>query len=360
MKNLKKIFKEKKVLITGHTGFKGSWLTLWMNIMGAEVFGISKNYNTKPSHAKLLKFDKKIKQKFFNIQNKKKLKEVINSFKPDFIFHLAAQALVHESYDSPLNTWKTNTIGTINLLESIRDYKKKCVVIIITSDKCYKNFEIKRGYSENDVLGGDDPYSASKAAADIAIQSYTKSYFSMKDNNVRIAIARAGNVVGGGDWSERRLIPDCVKSWAKKQRVVLRSPNSTRPWQHVLEALAGYLFLAKNLKQNNKLHGQAFNFGPANKNNFKVIDVVKLMKKNWDNVSWKIEKNNKSFKESKLLKLNSSKAGKILGWKNILSFRNTVEHVSKWYNDFYNKKIDSMIISTKQIKDYEKKISRFL
>ena len=275
MKKFRNIFNKKKVLITGHTGFKGSWLSLWMCLLGANVLGISKNFVTKPSHAKFLNFNENIDQHFFDIQNQKKLKKIINSFKPDFIFHLAAQALVHQSYKEPFETWKTNTFGTLNLLECLKNIKKNCVAIIITSDKCYKNLEIKRGYNENDKLGGDDPYSASKAAADIAIQSYIKSYFSSKKTKVRIGIARAGNVIGGGDWSENRLIPDCIKSWSKNKVATLRSPNSTRPWQHVLEALSGYLFFASHLKIKSCLHGEIFNFGPAKQNNYRVIEVVK-------------------------------------------------------------------------------------
>ena len=359
MKKFRNIFNKKKVLITGHTGFKGSWLSLWMCLLGANVLGISKNFVTKPSHAKFLNFNENIDQHFFDIQNQKKLKKIINSFKPDFIFHLAAQALVHQSYKEPFETWKTNTFGTLNLLECLKNIKKNCVAIIITSDKCYKNLEIKRGYNENDKLGGDDPYSASKAAADIAIQSYIKSYFSSKKTKVRIGIARAGNVIGGGDWSENRLIPDCIKSWSKNKVATLRSPNSTRPWQHVLEALSGYLFFASHLKIKSSLHGEIFNFGPAKQNNYRIIEVVKLMEKKWKNVKWIIKQKKNRLKESKLLKLNSSKANNILKWENKLSFQETISLVISWYIEFYSNKKGIKLFSENQIREYEKKLSKF-
>jgi len=351
-----KIFKNKKIIITGHTGFKGSWLTLWMTMLGANVLGISKNNPTRPSHLKLLKLDNKIKEKKIDIRNIKLLKKTFKKFNPDFVFHLAAQALVHNSYEDPLNTWSTNTIGTINVLESLRELKKKCVAVLITSDKSYKNIEIERGYKEGDLLGGKDPYSASKASAEMAIQSYIESFFKNNNNKVLIAVARAGNVIGGGDWSENRLIPDCIKSWSRNKKVILRSPNSTRPWQHVLEAISGYLYLAVNLSKNHKLHGEVFNFGPTNLNNYNVLSVVKLMKTFWKNVDWQINKK-KIFFESKLLKLNSNKAKKLLKWNNKLSFKDTIKLVALWYRDYYNKKKSRITkLSSDQILNYEKKL----
>ena len=287
----KNIFKNKKVLITGHTGFKGSWLSIWMHSLGANVLGISKNIPTYPSHYQLTGLDKIIKSKQLDLKDKKKLKKIIEDFKPDFIFHLAAQAIVKNSYVNPINTWESNLNGTIHLLESIK-HIKKIVVILITSDKVYKNLEIKRGYSENDLLGGIDPYGASKSATEIAIKSYIKSYFTNRRNKVLIAVARAGNVIGGGDWSENRLVPDCMKAWLKNKEVLIRNSNSTRPWQHVLEVLSGYISLAYKLNFNQKIHGQAFNFGPKNKN-YKVIEILKKIKKYglWQNGKTILKKN---------------------------------------------------------------------
>ena len=243
----KKIFKNKKVIVTGHTGFKGTWLSLWLNTMGAKVLGISKNIPTDPSHFKSINLKKKIKNSKINICNYNKLSNVFKKYQPDFVFHLAAQSLVKKSYLNPIETWHSNTIGTLNVLESLKQIKKKVYVVIITSDKSYKNLEISRGYKEDDLLGGKDPYSASKGSAEFAIQSYIKSFFSNKKNNVFISVARAGNVIGGGDWSTDRLIPDCIKSYSNNKVAAIRSPNSTRPWQHVLEVIYGYLTLASKI-----------------------------------------------------------------------------------------------------------------
>jgi len=348
------IFKKKVVIVTGHTGFKGSWLTQWLLLLGAKVIGISNNVPSKPSHFESLNLKNEIIDKNIDIRNLGLLEKVFKKYKPDYVFHLAGQSIVKKSFTDPIYTWQTNTIGTLNILESLRKLKKKCFVVLITSDKSYKNVEIKRGYKENDILGGHDPYSASKAGAELAIQSYIKSFFPINKTRVFISVARAGNVIGGGDWSNYRLIPDCIKSWIKNKNVVLRNPKSTRPWQHVLEAVWGYLLLAANLKKNEKLHGEAFNFGPVVKNNYSVLQVVKIMKKNWKKVSWKIinpKKNN--FYESSLLKLNSNKAEKKIKWKCILTFSETMEMVTNWYKDYDKnpRKIYNMTID--QIRKYE-------
>ena len=286
MRNNLKVFKNKRILITGHTGFKGSWLSLWFKNLGADVMGVSIDIPTKPSHFQLINLEKKVKNKFIDITDLKKLKKIFINFKPDYVFHLAAQSLVKKSYKNPLLTYYTNAIGTLNVVESLKSLKNNCIAIIITSDKSYKNLEIKRGYKEEDELGGADPYSSSKASAELIIQSYFKSYLADK-KNIRIAIARAGNVIGGGDWSENRLIPDCVRSWSKNKKVAIRNPDATRPWQHVLDALYGYIILSLNLRKNRKLNGQAFNFGPGLNNNYKVIEVLTLVKKLWQNIFWK-------------------------------------------------------------------------
>ena len=341
-------FKNKKIIITGHTGFKGSWLCLWLHFLGAKIVGVSKNIPTKPSNFSVNNINRIVKNKFCNIQNLKKIDKIIKDNKPDYIFHLAAQSLVKKSYNHPYETWLSNLVGTINILESLRDYKKKCIVVLITSDKSYKNIEIKRGYKEDDRLGGTDPYSASKGATEIAIQSYIRSFF--KDDRIRIAVGRAGNVIGGGDWSENRLIPDCIKCWSKNKKVKIRNANSTRPWQHVLEALSGYLSLASNLKKNNKIHGEVFNFGPSNLNDFKVISLLNNFKKIWKNASWKNDKK-KLFIESNLLKLNSNKAKKILKWKSVLTFKEIISFTADWYKCFYdNKGIEAF--SKNQIKKF--------
>ena len=347
-------FKNKKIIVTGHTGFKGSWLTLWLSEIGANVLGISKDVPTKPSHYKLLNLEKKIKSKKIDIQNLKKIKKTIKNFKPDYIFHLAAQSIVKKSYMNSIETWKTNLMGTVNILESLKEVKKETVTIIITSDKCYKNIETTRGYKENDVLGGDDPYGASKSAAEIAINSYIKSFFNNKNNKNYIASTRAGNVIGGGDWSENRLLPDCIKSWISRKSPKIRNPNSTRPWQHVLEVIYGYLLLAKKIKENKKLHGQSFNFGPNMRHNFRVLDVLKKSKIYWKDIDWKTEKK-KSFKENVLLNLNNTKAKKYLSWKPALNFEKTIKLTIDWYKYYcINKKGSIFQKSVDQIKIYKK------
>ena len=355
MKNNLKVFKNKRILITGHTGFKGSWLSLWFKNLGADVMGVSIDIPTKPSHFRLINLEKKVKSKFLDITDLKELKKIFISFKPDYVFHLAAQSLVKKSYKNPLLTYYTNAIGTLNVMESLKSLKNNCIAVIITSDKSYKNLEIKRGYKEEDELGGADPYSSSKASAELIIQSYFKSYLVDK-KNIRLAVARAGNVIGGGDWSENRLIPDCVRSWSKNKKVIIRNPDATRPWQHVLDALYGYIILSLNLRKNRKFNGQAFNFGPGLNNNYKVIDVLTLVKKLWPNIFWKTIKLKKKEFESSLLKLNSSKANLVLKWKCNLNFRESIYFTTEWYKYFYTKKKNMYDFSIKQINLYIKKL----
>ena len=350
---MKNLFKNKKIIITGHTGFKGSWLTLWLNRLGADILGLSIDTPTLPSHFKLLNL-KKIKSKKIDVSNFKKLNKEIKKFKPDFIFHLAAQAIVKKSYLNPIQTFNTNLMGTVNLLHSLKENKKETVSIIITSDKTYKNIETQKGYKENDTLGGEDPYGASKSAADIAVKCYVKSFFNKKNNKNLIAVARAGNVIGGGDWSDGRLIPDCMRSWLIRKTVNIRNPNATRPWQHVLDVVNGYLTLAVSLKKNKKLHGEAFNFGPDMNKNYKVIDILKKSKKNWPSIKWKIMAKHK-FKENYLLNLNNNKARRIIKWEPVLDINNTIKLTIDWYKNYLKKNKDSIKKqSLKQIKDFEK------
>ena len=359
MASLKNYFKNKKILITGHTGFKGAWLCLALSTFGANILGISKGIPTKPSLFLSSKLNKKVKTKFMDITNLNLLKKTIISFKPDLIFHLAAQSLVKNSFLDPINTFQSNSIGTLNILESCRSLNNKCNIIIITSDKCYKNIEIKKGYRETDRLGGADPYSASKASAEIILYSYFNSFIKRK-KNLRLGICRAGNVVGGGDWSNDRLVPDIIKSWSKNNAVKIRSLKSTRPWQHVLEAIFGYLLFCYKLNKKLKLNGEAFNFGPNSKHNFSTKEVLSKMKKLWPKKS-KIEiKKKTNFKESTLLKLNCNKAKILLKWKPILSFHSTFKLTLDWYINFYFKKGDVFKYSKFQINKYnnqfEKKI----
>ncbi|MDB2389757.1 CDP-glucose 4,6-dehydratase [Alphaproteobacteria bacterium] len=355
---MEKIYKNKNVVVTGHTGFKGSWLVAWLKQMGASVSGIALDPPSIPSHYDVSKLAEGIQDHRIDIRNVGAIEQAIFRAKPDFLFHLAAQPIVGASYDDPIETWSTNVMGTINVLEALRKIQHKCSAVIITSDKCYDNVEWEWGYRENDDLGGPDPYSASKGAAELAIRSYVKSYFSGDDNTIRIVSARAGNVIGGGDWAENRIVPDCVQSWSKNEIVELRNPHSTRPWQHVLEPLGGYLQLGALLSQNHQLHGEAFNFGPQAQQNHSVLELVEQMSISWSEVRWaECEPQSSKFFESGLLKLNCDKALHLLNWHAVLNFEETVALTADWYRSFYVDPNSIQDVTHKQINDYAKKLS---
>ena len=351
-------YRNKNVLVTGHTGFKGSWLVAWLKQMGASVTGIALDPPSIPSHYDASKLAEGIQDHRIDIRNIGAIEQAILEGKPDFLFHLAAQPIVGASYDDPIETWSTNVMGTINVLEALRKIQNNCSAVIITSDKCYDNVEWEWGYRENDALGGPDPYSASKGAAELAIRSYVKSYFSGDDNTIRIASARAGNVIGGGDWAENRIVPDCVQSWSKNEIVELRNPHSTRPWQHVLEPLGGYLQLGALLSQNHRLHGEAFNFGPQAQQNHSVLELVQQMSRSWSEVRWaECEPQPSQFYESGLLKLNCDKALHFLNWHAVLDFEETVGLTADWYRAFYADPSTIQDVTHNQINDYAKKLS---
>ncbi len=333
------IFANKKVLITGCTGFKGSWLSIWLHLLGAKIYGLALEPPTNPSLYVEAKLKNIVDNKVINIKDADKVSALIKNIEPDFIFHLAAQPLVKYSYLEPIETWQTNLMGTVNILDSLRLLDKKCIGVIITSDKCYENQEWEWGYRETDQLGGSDPYSASKGASELAFSSYYRSFFSDKSlTKIRIASARAGNVIGGGDWAENRIVPDCIKAWVKNSTVEIKSPNSTRPFQHVLEPLSGYISLAQKLNSDDNISGQSFNFGPASNSNYKVIEIVKKLSDSWGNPKWEITKNATPFYESKLLKLNCDKALSLINWEPTLNFENTMRFTSEWYYNFYENK----------------------
>lgn len=354
---MKNIYENKNVLVTGHTGFKGSWLVAWLKQMGAFVTGIALAPPSQPNHFEAILLKDGMNDCRFDIRNFEAVEAAILQAKPDFLFHLAAQPIVGASYNNPVETWSTNLMGTISILEALRKITHDCSAVIITSDKCYDNVEWEWGYRENDRLGGPDPYSASKGAAEIAIRSYVKSYFSGSDNTVRLASARAGNVIGGGDWADNRIIPDSVKCWSKNEKVALRNPHSTRPWQHVLEPLGGYLILGAKLSQNMNLHGEAFNFGPQTQQNHSVLDLVRQMSLSWPKVRWvECEPQSAQFYESGLLKLNCDKALHFLNWHALLNFEETVASTADWYRAFYECPDTISSITEKQISEYSKKL----
>ena len=348
--------KNKTILITGHTGFKGTWLSLLCYRLGGKVIGISKdNKNNKVFHNSVKKLN--FKNYYFDLRNYKKLEKVLIVHKPKFIFHLAAQALVQDSYSDPYDTFHNNFISSLNLLEICRKKNISTNLIFITSDKSYKNVEKKMGYKETDTLGGEDPYSGSKASLEMLINSYTKSFFmNNKKNKTKIAVARAGNVIGGSDLSKNRIIPDAYKKWHIGKKLFLRNPSSTRPWQFVLEPLFGYLLLAKKLLHNQYI-GECFNFGPKYSKHISTEELIKKLNKLSINLVpnnffyVKKTKGKYNFRESNLLQLNSKKAYRSLGWYCILNIEQTLKYTAKWYIMFYSSK-NILKFTLNQIEDY--------
>jgi len=348
------LFSKKRILVTGHTGFKGSWLAAWLTQLGAKVTGVALDPPSDPSHFEVAGLAGAVDDRRVDIRTGGALKEIVEAVQPDFVFHLAAQALVRRSYEDPVLTYETNVRGTIHVLEALRELHKPCTAVLITSDKCYNNVEWVWGYRETDALGGPDPYSASKAGADIAIRSYVKSFFSKPESPVRIAVGRAGNVIGGGDWAADRIVPDCVRAWSRNEVVELRNPQATRPWQHVLEPLSGYLALAAELTVRPELHGDAFNFGPAVQQNHTVLELVERMGRYWEQVRWKdISGQDSGPYESGLLKLNCDKALHLLKWQALLDFEQTVKFTADWYKRYYQNPRRSMLdVTLGQISEY--------
>ena len=339
MNNINKFWEGKRVLITGHTGFKGSWLLFWLLQEKAEICGFSLKETENSLFKQFIKEDKNFTDKFTHcvgdINNFDDLNDIVNSFKPQIIFHLAAQSLVTDGYKYPLKTFQTNIIGSVNLLESLQTITSKCAVIMITTDKVYENKEWCFGYRENDALGGHDPYSSSKAAAEIVINSWRLS-FSNKKNNIFIATARSGNVIGGGDWSDNRIVPDSIRSLLNNEVIKLRNPLSRRPWQHVLDPLKGYLLLAEKLFSENNINYQSsFNFGPDSSSNKKVEELVNQMLLYLDGKWEKCEYSEKMY-EAKLLNLNTDKALYHLNWSPTWDFPMSVKKTIQWYLKFNN------------------------
>lgn len=355
MNLLEKSYSGKKVLITGHTGFKGTWLTTWLHSLGAEVYGISCDIPTSPSMFEALRLEEKIHHYQIDVRDYDALYEVVKEISPDFIFHLAAQAIVSKSYTNPTETITTNVIGTMNVLEVLRQINLSCVAVIITSDKCYDNVEWVYGYKETDGLGGKDIYSGSKGAAELVFKSYYHSFFKGEHSNVRLVSARAGNVIGGGDWALDRIVPDCMRSWSDKKVVEIRSPFATRPWQHVLEPLSGYLNVGAALSEDSSLSGQSFNFGPK-------AEVSKTVKELLEDLSlcWKYNSpseayvitDNIKFHEAGLLKLNCDKALFYLKWHSALDYEQLLLFTGDWYYNYYKKSINMFEYTQQQINEY--------
>ncbi len=348
-------YQSRRVLVTGHTGFKGSWLTAWLLKLGAEVIGVSKDVPSNPAMFEELNLAARIQHVWGDIRDLDLMRKLIRGARPHFVFHLAAQTIVSRSYEDPVETISTNVVGTMNILESLRVIEEPCVAVLITSDKCYDNVEWVWGYRESDRLGGKDVYSGSKGAAELVIRSYLHSFL-QNNHAVRLAIGRAGNVIGGGDWARDRIVADCMRAWSAGSPVEIRSPESTRPWQHVLEPLSGYLTLGQAVAQNPSLHGEAFNFGPRAEQNRTVVELLADLGRYWGfegaDQAYRVTANI-PFHEASLLKLNCDKALFHLKWAPNLDYVETIRLIGDWYAAFYRAKADMYALTMEQIAGYE-------
>ena len=349
------IYKGKKVFLTGHTGFKGSWLALWLTSLGAEVCGYSLEPNTNPSMFKELNIENRIyKSVIGNILETGKLEKTILEFQPDIIFHLAAQPLVRLSYSEPLLTYQTNVIGTLNLLIAAQKTPSVKAFVNVTTDKCYENKEINRGYKEDEPMGGYDMYSSSKGCVEIMSSSFRRSFLQSEDAYA-MATARAGNVIGGGDWALDRLIPDCVRYINAGEKIEIRNPVAVRPWQNGLEPLSGYLLLGQKLLEDGKKYAEGFNFGPNEDSVLKVAEVAQMVVDNYGKGEVVVHKRD-NLHEANLLMLNIEKAEKVLGWIPTYTADVAIAKTVEWYKHFYTRDTDMYEFSLKQIQEYEESI----
>ena len=326
------IYQNRRILVTGHTGFKGSWLCAWLNRLGAEVGGLALSPDQTPDHFSLLKTP--MHNEICDVRNAEKVKRILKDFQPEIVFHLAAQPLVRTSYREPRETFETNVMGTVNLLEACRFIPSVRAIVVVTTDKCYANPENGKPFTEDDPLGGYDPYSASKGAAEIAVASYRSAFFSSADSPA-VATARAGNVIGGGDWALDRLIPDLIRAAAANASASIRSPNAIRPWQHVLEALSGYLTLGAALLSRGQTFAAAWNFGPLEAEAFTVGDIIEIAKSEWNKISCRADENTDQVHEAARLLLNCRKAQNLLHWRPVWKTERAVRQTVRWYRDFY-------------------------
>jgi CDP-glucose 4,6-dehydratase len=345
------VFKDKKVFITGHTGFKGTWLTTILKKLGAEILGYALEPEDRNCHFNMMNLKEEIHHVTGDIRDQNKLMNTLCDFQPEFVFHLAAQAIVKKSYDDPVDTFNTNVMGSVNLLESVKNCNSVRSLVYVTSDKCYENVEWDWGYRENDRLGGYDPYSASKAAAEIVFSSYLRSFFSSK-TSLGAASTRAGNVIGGGDYSDNRIIPDCIRSLQINKPIILRNPTATRPWQHVLEPLSGYLLLAARLYNSPKKYSGSWNFGPATIETRTVEEVAKTVIKHFGKGEVIIE-SSQVHHEAQLLQLNCDRANQILHWYPRWDVDQTLSETANWYQKIIDG-ADASTITISQIIKYFK------
>ena len=350
----KAFWRNKKVFVTGHTGFKGSWLCLWLHSLGAEVTGYALNPPTEPSLFELCKLHKFITSIIADIKDGESLSKAVFSANPEIIIHMAAQPLVRESYKNPVETYTTNVMGTVNVFEAVRQCKSTKSIVNVTTDKCYKNKEWPWGYRENEPMGGYDPYSSSKGCSELVTSAYRNSFFNLKDydnHGVGLASARAGNVIGGGDWAVDRLIPDCVRSLLMGEKIIIRNPNAIRPWQHVLEPLSGYLVLAQKLYKNGPRYAEGWNFGPDDNDAKPVEWIVKKMCAKWgQNSSYEIDEGEHPH-EAHYLKLDCSKAKSELGWYPKWNLEHAIDKIIEW-TQAYKENKDLKELCLNQIEEY--------
>lgn len=342
-------FKGKRVLVTGHTGFKGSWLSIWLHELGAEVVGVSQEPFTNRDNFVLSGIGHKIMADLrANICDGQKMKEIFQKYQPEIVFHLAAQPLVRYSYEQPVETYEANVMGTIHVMEAIRSTDSVKVGVMITTDKCYDNKEQMRGYKEDDPFGGYDPYSSSKGACEIAIQSWRRSFFNPEDygkkHHVSLASVRAGNVIGGGDWALDRIIPDCIKALEQDKIIDIRSPKAIRPWEHVLEPLSGYMLLAKKLWEHPTEFCEGWNFGPESESVSTVWEVATELIKNYGKGELKDSSDSNAVHEAKLLMLDITKAKTKLGWKPRMNMQQCMELVADWYKCYQTEDVYQLCI----------------
>jgi CDP-glucose 4,6-dehydratase len=358
--SFKGVYGGRKVFVTGASGFKGSWLCHWLTELGARVTGFSLYLPSRPCHFEVIRLNDRIRHVKGDVRDIAALNKAMEKAKPEIVFHLAAQPIVRASYDDPVTTFETNLLGTVNVLETIRKLGSVRAAVIVTSDKCYENLEKQHAYKETDRLGGKDPYSASKACAEVAFNAYVRSFLGSepgqhkKNRSVSIASARAGNVIGGGDWAKDRVVPDCVRSWSRGESPILRYPRATRPWQHVLEPISGYLWLGARLfDRKREIHGEAFNFGPASPVNESVQSLVHHLRLFWPSAPKpKIAPDNREKPEAALLRLDCRKAAKKLSWRATLSFPETARFTANWYRSYFADRSKASQLTSTQILEF--------
>jgi CDP-glucose 4,6-dehydratase len=360
-KKFRDSYRNKTVLITGHTGFKGSWLALWLDSMGADVVGLSLDPPTNPSFFEVTNLSERITDIRGDILDQQRVIDTVRDYHPEYIFHLAAQPIVRESYENPLETFNVNVMGTAVLLESIRKLHHPAICVCITSDKCYENREWPYAYRETDHLGGHDPYSSSKAAAEIVIASYRNSFFNTTTGtpSCSVASARAGNIIGGGDWAKDRIVPDCVKALSEKKRITIRNPAAIRPWQFVLEPLYGYLLLASSMKQDPSVFADAWNFGPLYTSTIDVQGLTERIIQEWGSGTWRgVSRTENTPHEANCLMLDIAKSVARLGWKPVYSINEAIQETIDWYKHYYSGEMDMYGFSLNQIANYQKKANK--